>query len=158
VRTEPKTGQHTITTTVEGNVARARRPKRRTRAARQAADRPLATGPVVSVTPGVHRPARNRPTANPASRSSRRVPDRRAVPAPAAQVAGKRPAGQAPQTRPQRNAVIGSGPAHDCLISPRLPRRPDPGWGFHRNVTATAVLPLGDYRSGHRAATPTRDT
>jgi hypothetical protein len=158
VRTEPKTGQHIITTTVEGNVARARRPKRRTRAARQAADRPLATGPVMSVTPGVHRPVRNRPTANPASRSSRRVPDRRAVPAPAAQVAGKRPAGQAPQTRPQRNAEIGSGPAHDCLISPRLPRRPDPGWGFHRNVTATAVLPLGDYRSGHRAATPTRDT
>jgi predicted RNA-binding Zn-ribbon protein involved in translation (DUF1610 family) len=147
VRTEPKTGQHTITTTVEGNVARARRPKRRTRAARQA-DRVQATrstGPVASVTPGIHRPARSRPTAKPASRSTRRVPDRRAVPAPATQVAGKRPAGQAPQTHPHRQARAGSGPAHDWLICSGRLERPDTGWGFHRNVTATAVLPLGDY-------------
>jgi predicted RNA-binding Zn-ribbon protein involved in translation (DUF1610 family) len=154
VWTEPKTGQHTITTTVEGNIARARRPKRRTRAARQAG-RPRVTGPVVLVTPGIHRPARSRPTAKPASRSSRRVPDRRAVPAPAAQPAGKRPAGQAPQTRPHRQVRAGSGPACDWLIcSGRLKRR-DAGWGFHRNVTATVVLPLGDY--GRATARPRSD-
>jgi Putative transposase DNA-binding domain len=144
VRTEPKTGQHTITTTVEGNVARARRPKRRTRAARQAGSA-QATGPVASVTPGIHRPARSRPSAKPASRSSRREPDRRAVPAPATQVAGKRPAGQVPQTHPRRQAEVGSGPAHDCPRRRCRARRPGAGWGFHRNVTATAVLPLGDY-------------
>jgi Putative transposase DNA-binding domain len=152
VLTEPKTGRQTITTTVEGNVARARRPRRRTRAARHAVDRQLATGPVVSVTPGTHRPARNRPTANPASRSSRRVPDRRAVPAPAAQPAGKRPAGQAPQTRPHRKARAGSGPARDWLICSGRLKRSDTGRGFHRNVTATAVLPLGNY--GPAAARP----
>jgi Putative transposase DNA-binding domain len=156
VRTEPKSGQHAITITVEGNVARARRPKRRTRAARQA-DRALATGPVASITLGTHRPARNRATATPASRSSRRVPDRRAVPAPAAQPAGKRPAGQAPQTCPHRQARAGSGPAHDRLGRLGRRKRPDPGWGFHRNVIATAVLPLGDYGPA-TAATPTRDT
>ena len=144
VRTEPKTGHHTVTITVAGNVARARRPKRRTRAARQA-DRGHATGPVASITLGTHRPARNRATANPALHSSRRVPDRRAVPAPAAQPAGKRPAGQAPQTRPHRQARAGSGPAQDRLIRLGHRKRPDPGWGFHRNVIATAVLPLGDY-------------
>jgi predicted RNA-binding Zn-ribbon protein involved in translation (DUF1610 family) len=147
VRTEPKTGQHTITTTVEGNVARARRLKRRIRAARRA-DRSQATrssGPVASVTPGIHRPARSRPTAKPAPRSTRRVPDRRAVPAPAAQVAGKRPAGQVPQTHPRRQAEVGSGLAHDWLICSARLERPDTGWGFHRNVTATAVLPFGDY-------------
>jgi hypothetical protein len=154
VWTEPKTGQHAITTIVEGNVARARRSRRRTRAARQA-DRALATGPVASITPGTHRPARSRSTANPASRSSRRAPDRRAVPAPAAQPAGKRPAGQAPQTLPHRKARAGSGPAHDWLI--RLGRRKRPGTrrGFHHNVTATAVLPLGDY--GPATARPRSD-
>jgi hypothetical protein len=144
VRTEPKSGQHTITTTVEGNVARARRPKRRTRAARQA-DRAQTTEPVVSVTPGIDRSAHSRPTTKPALRSSRCVPDRRAVPAPAAQPAGKRPAGQAPQTRPHRQARAGSGPARDWLICPGRLKRPDTGWGFHRNVTATIVLPMGDY-------------
>jgi hypothetical protein len=128
VRSEPKSGQHTITTTVEGNVARARRPKYRTRAARRA-DRTQAS----------------RPTAEPAPHSSRRVPDRRAVPAPATQVAGKRPAGQAPQIHPPRQAEVGSGPAHDCPRRPCRARRPGVGWGFHRNVTATAVLLLGDY-------------
>ncbi|MFL6191626.1 MAG: zinc ribbon domain-containing protein [Actinomycetes bacterium] len=153
VRTEPKTGQHTITTTVEGNVARARRPKRRTPAARQAG-RAQATGPVVSVTPVSHRPARSRPTAKPASCSPRRVPDRRAVPAPATQLAGKRPAGQAPQTHPHRQAEVGPGPANDRLPLPRHARRLGTGCGFHRSVTATAVLPLGDY--GPATAWPRR--
>jgi hypothetical protein len=141
VRTAPKTGQHTITTTVEGNVARARR---RTRTARQAG-RAHATGPVASVTPGIHRPAHGRPTARPASRPPRRVPDWRAVPAPATQVAGKRPAGQAPQTHPHRQVEVGPGPANDRLPCPRRARRLGAGCGFHRHVTATAVLPLGDY-------------
>jgi hypothetical protein len=153
VRTEPKTGQHTITTSVEGNVARARRPKRRTPAARQAG-RAQATGPVVSVTPVSHRPARSRPTAKPASCSPRRVPDRRAVPAPATQLAGKRPAGQAPQTHPHRQAEVGPGPANDRLPLPRHARRLGTGCGFHRSVTATAVLPLGDY--GPATAWPRR--
>jgi predicted RNA-binding Zn-ribbon protein involved in translation (DUF1610 family) len=144
VRTEPRTGQHTITTTVEGNVARARRLRRRISAARQAG-RAQATGSVASVTSGIHRPGRSRPTARPASRSTRRVPDRRAVPAPAIPVAGKRPAGQAPQTHPHRQAEVGSGPANDRLPCPCRARGLGAGWGFHRNVTATAVLPLGDY-------------
>jgi hypothetical protein len=150
VRTEPKTGQHTITTTVEGNVARARR---RTRAARRAG-RAHATSPVVSVAPVSHRPARSRPTAKPASCSPRRVPDRRGVPAPATQVAGKRPAGQAPQTHPHRQAEVGPGPANDRLPLPRHARRLGTGCGFHRSVTATAVLPLGDY--GPATAWPRR--
>jgi hypothetical protein len=154
VRTEPKIGQHTITTTVEGNVARARRPRRRTRAARQAG-RGQATGPVASVTPGIHWPARGRPAARPAPRSTRRVPDRRAVPAPAIQVAGKRPAGQAPQTHRHRKARAGSGPAHDWLICSGHVKRPDTGQGFHRNVTATAVFPLGNY--GPATAWPRSD-
>lgn len=124
VRTERKTGQHTVTIAVEGNVARARRPKRRTRAAQ---------------------PHITRTTGKPAPRSSRRVSDRRAVPAPAAKVAGKRPAGQAPKTHDHRHAEIGSGPANDRLPYPCRSRRPGAGWGFHHNVAATAVLPLGDY-------------
>jgi hypothetical protein len=154
VRTEPKTGQHTITTTVEGNVARARRPKHRTRAARPAG-RAQATGPVASVTPRATRAAHSRPTARPVSHTSRRVPDRRAVPAPAAQLAGKRPAGQAPQIRPHRKARAGSGPARDWLISSSHVKRLDTGWGFHRKVTVTAVLPLGDY--GPATARPRSD-
>jgi hypothetical protein len=108
----------------EGNVARARRSKRRTRAAQ---------------------PQITRTTGKPAPRSSRRVSDRRAVPAPAAKVAGKRPAGQAPKTHDHRHAEIGSGPANDRLPYPCRSRRPGAGWGFHHNVAATAVLPLGDY-------------
>jgi Putative transposase DNA-binding domain len=124
VRTERKTGQHTVTIAVEGNVPRARRPKRRTRAAQ---------------------PHITRTTGKPTPRSSRRMPDRRAVPAPAAKVAGKRPAGQAPKTHDHRHAEIGSGPANDRLPCPCRSRRPGAGWGFHHSVTATAVLPMGDY-------------
>jgi hypothetical protein len=148
VRTEPKTGQHTITTIVEGNVARARRPKRRTRAARRA-DRTQATRPTrpeESVAPGTHQSTASRPTGQPGTpHSSRRVPDRRAVPAPATQPAGKRPAGQAPQVHPHRQAGVGPGPAHDRPRCACRARRPSAGWGFHRNVTVTAVLSLGDY-------------
>lgn len=146
LRTDPRTGNHAITTIVEGNVARARRPKRRTRAARQVARGAAPGGP------SNHRPARSWPTSRPAPpQIQRRVPDRRAVPAPAAVlVAGKRPAGPVPQTHSRLRER--SGPACDCL--PRLGRllRPRAGWGFHRAVRATVVLTLGDY--GPRTAWP----
>ena len=141
---ELTTAGHTIARMVDGNVARARRPKHRTRAARRA-DRTQATHPIASVPPGTHQSTHSRPTGQPASPTPRRVPDRRAVPAPATQVAGKRPAGQASQTHPHRHAEVGSGPAHDRLPCPCRSRRPGAGWGFHHNVAATAVLPLGDY-------------
>jgi hypothetical protein len=134
--TEQKTSNHTIAQTVNGNTARARRPKRRTSAACMQA---------------------SRPTARPALQSSRRVPDRRAVPAPAAKVVGKRPAGQAPQTHPHRQAEVGSGPAYDRPRCPRRAGRPGARWGFHRNVTATAVLPLGDYGPVTAWPRPTRN-
>src|SRR6266511_2035874 len=139
VQTDPKTGQHDTVTTVDGNVARARRPKRRTRAARRFGRPQAERGPVATATLAKHRPTSIRPM----SRASRRVPDRRAVPAPAAPVAGKRPAGQVPQTRHCR-AVAGSGPARD-LLRCLGPRRPGNGWGFHRNVTATPILRLGAF-------------
>jgi hypothetical protein len=139
LRTNPRTGDHATTTIVDGNVARARRPKRRTRATRRVA-RGTAPGRSSS-----HRPAPGRPT----SRTTpppiqRRVPDRRAVPAPATKTAaGKRPAGPVPQTHPSRRER--SGPARDCLPHSGRLRRPRAGWGFHRAVRATVVLTLGDY-------------
>lgn len=147
VRTKRQTGQHTVTTTVEGNVARARRPKHRSCAARLTDETQATrlTRREASIAFGMHQSTASRPTGHPASHSSRRVPDRRAVPAPAPQVAGKRPAGQVPQTHPHRQAEVGSGPAYDRPHRPCRARRPGVGWGFHRKVTATAVLPLGDY-------------
>jgi len=143
VRTDPKTGCHTTNKVVEGNVARARRPKRRTRAARRADRAPaLRRTPDTRAAPGKGRPTPARPKQWPRAQTLRRVPDRRAVPAPATVVVGKRPAGQAPQIRSL--AGVGSGPARDCRPSPGRPR-PGAGWGFHRNVTATGVLCLGEY-------------
>jgi Putative transposase DNA-binding domain len=139
VQTDPKTDQHDTLTTVDGSVARARRPKRHTRAARRFGRPQAERGPVAAARPGKHRPTSIRPL----SRASRRVPDRRAVPAPAAPVAGKRPAGQVPQTRHCR-AVAVSGPARD-LLGCLGPRRPGNRLGFHRNVTVTPVLKLGDF-------------
>jgi hypothetical protein len=79
VQTDPKTGQHATVTTVDGNVARARRPKRPTRGARRASHPPTMRRPAAAAKPGRHRPTLNQPSSQP----SRRVPDRRAVPAPA---------------------------------------------------------------------------
>jgi putative transposase-like DNA-binding protein len=140
VRTDRNTGHHTATMVVEGNVARARRPRRRSRAARRVAR---------SALPG--RFSNRRPPLGPsevrlAPHHSRRVPERRAVPALATVlVASKRPAGPVPQTGPHLQARAGSGPERDC--PPRLGRMKRPGaeWGFHRAVRATAVLPLGEY-------------
>jgi Putative transposase DNA-binding domain len=146
LRTDPRTGNHTVTTIVEGNVARARRPKCRTRAARRVARR------APPVRPSNHWPAPSWRTSRAAPpQIQRRVPDRRAVPAPAAViVAGKRPAGPVPQTHPRLRER--SGPACDCLPRPGRLRRPRAGWGFHHAVRATAVLTLGDY--GPRTARP----
>jgi hypothetical protein len=141
VQTDPKTGRHTIETTMDGNVARSRRPKRRNRPARRASSHTLPVRrPAAAARAGMHRATPKRPT----SKTSRRVPDRRAVPAPAAPVAGKRPAGQAPQTCHHHPAVAGSGPARD-LLACLGPCRPGNGWGFHRNVTATPILRLGAF-------------
>jgi hypothetical protein len=152
-QTDPKSGRHATTMVVEGNVARARRPKRCTRAFRRAG-RPPAVRRLVPApaTPCEHRLTPRRPM----SRSSRRMPARRAVPAPAAPVAGKRPAGQAPQAH-HRQAVAGSGPAHDFLACPGPPR-PGNRWGFHRNVTATPVLRLGDFGPATTRPRPARTT
>jgi hypothetical protein len=160
VSTEQNSGDHTIAQTADGNTARARRSKHRTRAARRA-DRTQVTRPTrreASIAPGTHQSTDSRPTGRPATtRSSRRVPDWRAVPAPAPQVAGKRPAGQAPQVHPQRQAEVGPGPAHDRPHCPCRDRRPGAGWGFHRKVTATAVLPLGDYGPATAWPRPARE-
>jgi Putative transposase DNA-binding domain len=148
VSAEQNSGDHTIAQTVDGNTARARRAKHRTRTARRA-DRTQATRPTrreALIALGIHQSTAGWPTGQPGTpHSSRRVPDWRAVPAPAPQVAGKRPAGQAPQVRPHPQAEVGPGPAHDRPHCPCRDRRPGAGWGFHRNVTATVVLPLGDY-------------
>ena len=152
VRTDPKTGHHATTMVVEGNVARARRPKRRTRAARRA-----ARG-AVSGRPRNHRQPPSRPRIRPAPHTPRRVPDRRAVPAPATStIAGKRPAGQAPQTYPYPRVGVESGPACDRLPRPGRFRRPGTVWGFHRAVRATDVLTLGDYGPPSHMTTPTRN-
>jgi hypothetical protein len=152
VRTDLKTGHHATTVVVEGNVARARRPKRRTRAARRA-----ARGAVPG-RPRNHRHPPSRPRIRPAPHTPRRVPDRRAVPAPAtSMIAGKRPAGQAPQTDPCPRVGVESGPACDRLPRPGRFRRPGTVWGFHRAVRATDILPLGDYGPPSHTATPTRN-
>jgi Putative transposase DNA-binding domain len=144
VQTNPKTGQHATVKTVDGNVARARRPTRSSSAAGRASPLPAVRPVGAQASPGRHRPSPNRPQPRPGSQPSHRVPDRRAAPAPAAVVAGKRPAGQAPQTHHRRSTVAGPGPAHDhlrCLGPPRPSNR----WGFHRSVTATPILRLGDF-------------
>jgi hypothetical protein len=65
VQTDPKTGEHATVTTVDGNVARARRPKRRTRGARRASHPPAMRRPAAAAKPGKHRPTPNRPLHSP---------------------------------------------------------------------------------------------
>jgi hypothetical protein len=139
LRTDPRTGDHATTIIVEGNVARARRRRRCTRVSRQVT-RKGALGRHSN-----HRPAPSWPTSRaPSPQIQRRVPDWRAVPAPAAgTAAGKRPAGPVPQTHPRPRER--SGPAYDCLPHSGHLRRSRAGWGFHRAVRGTVVLPLGDY-------------
>jgi hypothetical protein len=144
VRPGPESGQYTIATIIDGNVGRARRPTHRTRQAQRTNHTPAVRRPTASP-PETHTPTPKRLTTRPASKMTfRRVPDRRTVPAPATVVAGKRPAGQAPQIHHRRPAVAGSGSAYDLLLSSGPPR-PGSGWGFHRNVSATPILRLGDF-------------
>jgi Putative transposase DNA-binding domain len=153
IRTEPKTGHHAITMVVEGNVARARRPGRRARAARRGAARGA-----IPARPRHHRNSLSRPRIQPAPRTPRRVPDRRAVPAPVTStIAGKRPAGQAPQIYSYPRVGVESGLACDRLPHRGRLKRPETVWGFHRAVRATDVLPLGDYGPPSHTATPTRN-
>ncbi|MDP9842479.1 zinc ribbon domain-containing protein [Streptosporangium lutulentum] len=149
-RTDRATGHRTITTVVEGNVARARRPRaeirrvrRANRSGRDTFDRPGRPGP----TPGKDRPTPKRPgRPTPAVRDEaglastfRRVPEWRTVPAPTA--VGQRPAGHEPQSG--HLAVTRSGRARDFQHRT----------GFHR-ARATPVLRLSaDY--GPRASTTT---
>ncbi|MDP4503327.1 zinc ribbon domain-containing protein [Nonomuraea turcica] len=149
-RTDPSTGARSIHKIVEGNVARARRRNKPTRAARRARrtrtdlhPRPLARSR------NKDRPTPKRRQTNRAktfSKTFSRVPDRRTVPAPVPGTpgAGQRPAGQAPQTT--RPPAGRTGPVRD----------PHHRTGFHR-VAATPVLPLGTYADGPPRATPARN-
>jgi hypothetical protein len=159
--TDPTTGSRSIRTTIDGPVARARqprRPRRQTRSVRRRTRRsaPHPRGP--ATTPGKGHPTPTQPTRTAAPpTTSRRVPDRRAVPAPTAgrianPAAGKRPAGPVPQTRPHPRVRARSGPARDRLHQPGR-MRSGAAWGFHRTVRATDVVLLDGWwpadRTGH---------
>ncbi|MEU6785540.1 zinc ribbon domain-containing protein [Nonomuraea angiospora] len=136
-RTDRATGARTIPVVVEGNVARARRPRKPTRAAHRTRTDPHPRPAARDRSKNRHTPKRPtrraKNTANDSMTSSR-VPDRRTVPAPLPTRDGQRPAGQAPQaTRPAgRTGLV---------------RDPQQRTGFHR-VAATPVLPLGAYEDG----------
>jgi hypothetical protein len=139
--TDRKTGARTIPTAVEGDVARVRRRRTPTRAAR----RVRRTGTDLHPRPPARQRKKDRPTpkrrqTRKNAQSSSRMPDRRLVPAPTRMV-GNRPAGQAPQA---------SGPA---AARTGLVRDFHHRTGFH-NVKATPVLRLGEYGGGRRGATP----
>ncbi|MEV6153049.1 zinc ribbon domain-containing protein [Nonomuraea sp. NPDC052129] len=115
-RTHHSTGTRTIAAIVEGNVARARRTRKPTRAARRA----RRTRTDLHPRPAARDRSKNRPTPkrptrtlnnpintsagrsanNPADQAmtSSRVPDRRTVPAPPPPGSGQRPAGHAPKS------------------------------------------------------------
>ncbi|HUR05952.1 MAG TPA: transposase, partial [Nonomuraea sp.] len=102
-RTHRSTGARTIATIVEGNVARARRTRKPTRAARRARrtrtdlhPRPAARDRDKN-RPTPKRPTRTSATSRNNSMTSSRVPDRRTVPAPPPTGSGQRPAGHAPK-------------------------------------------------------------
>ncbi|MET9244986.1 zinc ribbon domain-containing protein [Nonomuraea sp. NPDC003709] len=145
-RTDRATGVRTILAVVEGNLARARRPRKATRAARRARRTRTDLHPRLAARDrSKNRPTPKRPTrtAN-NSMTSSRVPDRRTVPAPVPGTsrAGQRPAGQAPQaTRPPAGRT-------------GLVRDPQHRTGFHR-VAATPVLSLGHYADGPPRPRPT---
>ncbi|WP_433518260.1 zinc ribbon domain-containing protein [Nonomuraea sp. CA-143628] len=148
-RTHRSTGARTIATVVEGNVARARRRRRPTRAARRArrtrADlhpRPAARDR------SKNRPTPKRPTRTPAnprdnSMTFSRVPDRRTVPAPPPASGGQRPAGHAP--KPGRHQPYRTGHV----------RNSHHRTGFH-HAKATPVLTFTEHRGSPMQATPVR--
>ncbi|MFI7704032.1 zinc ribbon domain-containing protein [Nonomuraea sp. NPDC049480] len=137
-RTDRATGTRSIAQVVEGNVARARRSRKPTRAARRARRTRTDLHPRPAARDrSKDRPTPKRPTrtAKNTSKTSSRVPDRRTVPAPFPAGSGQRPAGQAPQaTRPPAGRT-------------GLVRDSQHRTGFHR-VAATPVLPLGPYADG----------
>ncbi|WP_241564869.1 zinc ribbon domain-containing protein [Nonomuraea polychroma] len=146
--TDPVTGVRSIHKIVEGNVARALRRKRPTRAARRARRTRTDAHPRPQArSRNKDRPTpRRRQASRPATTSrktSSRVPDRRTVPAPVpgSHGTGQRPAGQAPQA--PRSPAGRTGPVRD----------PHHRTGFHR-VAATPVLSLGAYADGPPRATP----
>ena len=147
--TDPATGIRRIPAVVEGNVARARRPRTQTRAERRA----RRTRTDLHPRPEARERNKNRPTPKRAtakrptrstgttSKAFRRPPDRRPVPAPTPTV-GQRPAGRAPQT---------SGtPARTGLV-----RNSHQRTGFH-HAKATPVLTLPEDRNSPPSATPAR--
>jgi hypothetical protein len=130
VRTDRATGRRTTHTVVEGNVARARRPKRPTRAARRAraTDRDTHTRPERMPDRRKDRPTRKRPGRPAPATAFPQTPDRRLAPCTTpATGRDQRPQGQEPQTSPTAR----TGLARDS------PRRT----GFH-HAHATPVIPL----------------
>ncbi|MEU4228954.1 transposase [Nonomuraea sp. NPDC026600] len=148
-RTRRATGARTIATVVEGNVARARRTRKPTRAARRA----RRTRADLHPRPAARDRAKNRPTpkrptrtsANPRNNSMTfsRVPDRRTVPAPSPTGGGQRPAGHAP--KPGRRQPYRTGHV----------RNSHHRTGFH-HAKATPVLTFTEHESGPGQATPVR--
>ncbi|MEQ4722301.1 transposase [Nonomuraea sp. B19D2] len=148
-RTHRTTGTRTIGKSVEGNVARARRTRKPTRAARRA----RRTHTDLHPRPAARDRSKNRPTPKRPTRTSKnpintsmtssRVPDRRTVPAPLPAGSGQRPAGHAP--KPGRHQPNRTGHA----------RNSHHRTGFH-HAQATPVLALTKHGRGPRQATPVR--
>ncbi|MDP4509693.1 transposase [Nonomuraea turcica] len=146
-RTDRTTGQRTIPQVVEGNVARARRTRKPTRAARRA----RRTRTDLHPRPAARDRSKSRPTPKRPARTSSvrtlmtssRVPDRRTVPAPFPARSGQRPAGHAPQ--PTRRPPSRTGHV----------RNSHHRTGFH-HAQATPVLALAEHRGGLGQATPAR--
>ncbi|MET7333852.1 zinc ribbon domain-containing protein [Nonomuraea sp. NPDC005650] len=145
-RTHRTTGTRTIGKGVEGNVARARRPRKATRAAR----RSRRTRTDLHPRPAARDRSKDRPTSKRLTRTPRntfmissRVPDRRTVPAPLPPRSGQRPAGHAP--KPGRHQPNRTGHV----------RNSHHRTGFH-HAQATPVLTLTERGSSPGHATPTR--
>ncbi|WP_327584251.1 transposase [Nonomuraea sp. NBC_00507] len=146
-RTHRTTGTRTIGTVVEGNVARARRRRKPSRAARRARHTRTDLHPRPAARDrSKDRPTPKRPARTSSTRSlmtSSRVPDRRTVPAPFPAGSGQRPAGHAPQ--PGRRPPSRTGHV----------RNSHHRTGFH-HAHATPVLALAEHRHGLSQATPAR--
>ncbi|MEV4363417.1 transposase [Nonomuraea sp. NPDC049625] len=158
-RTHRATGARTIPKVVEGNVARARRPAKPTRAARRARHTRTDLHP----RPAARDRSKNRPTPKRPARTAKdpannlvntladdwltssRVPDRRTVPAPVPGVpgVGQRPAGHA--SKPGRRESYRTGHVRNSYHRT----------GFH-HAKATPVLALAKHGSSPKQATPAR--
>ncbi|MET8002464.1 zinc ribbon domain-containing protein [Nonomuraea glycinis] len=139
--TDRTTGKRAIRASVDGNVTRVRRAKKPTRAIRRArrSGTDLHPRPENRTNRAKMGPTRKRQTRVKKMTSSQ-MPDRRPVPAPTLTV-GNRPAGQAPQKNRRK-------PARTGLVRDFHHRT-----GFHK-AKASPVLPLTEYGTGPRHATP----